>query len=58
MLIFISIATDPADNGPLSAALMVQAQKHCKHASSALQYDDVSTAIDNLENALRILKAK
>jgi vacuolar protein sorting-associated protein VTA1 len=32
------------------------AQKLCKYASSALTYDDVPTAIDNLQKALRLLQ--
>nr|SVE89601.1 EOG090X0GPB [Daphnia sinensis] len=35
---------------------IVQAQKHCKYASSALTYEDVPTAIDNLQKALRVLQ--
>ncbi|KAI9561577.1 hypothetical protein GHT06_012536 [Daphnia sinensis] len=31
-------------------------QKHCKYASSALTYEDVPTAIDNLQKALRVLQ--
>ncbi|XP_059612564.1 vacuolar protein sorting-associated protein VTA1 homolog [Phlebotomus argentipes] len=33
-----------------------KAQKYCKWAGSALTYDDISTAIDNLQKALRLLK--
>ena len=40
----------------ISPTLMAKAQKHCKHATSALQYDDVKTAIQNLEECLKILK--
>lgn len=36
--------------------LMQKAQKFCKFASSALQYDDVDTAITNLEQCLALLK--
>ncbi|XP_067134634.1 vacuolar protein sorting-associated protein VTA1 homolog [Centruroides vittatus] len=32
-----------------------KAQKYCKWAGSALQYEDVSTAIDNLQKALLLL---
>ncbi|CAN0284991.1 unnamed protein product [Lampetra fluviatilis] len=32
-----------------------RAQKLCKFAGSALQYEDVSTAVDNLSRALRLL---
>ncbi|VDO94873.1 unnamed protein product [Soboliphyme baturini] len=35
---------------------LVQAQKHCKYAISAMEYEDIPTAISNLENALLILK--
>lgn len=36
--------------------VMQKAQKLCKYAQSALQYDDVKTAIANLEQCLRVLK--
>jgi len=32
-----------------------QAMKWCKYAGSALQYQDGTTAIDNLNKALRLL---
>lgn len=32
-----------------------KAQKYCKYAGSALQYEDIATAIDNLQKALRLL---
>lgn len=35
---------------------MAQAQKFCKYASSALTYEDIPTAIDNLQKALRLLQ--
>lgn len=35
---------------------MVKAQKYCKWASSALSYDDVKSAIDNLQKGLRLLQ--
>ena len=35
---------------------IAQAQKHCKYASSALTYEDVPTAIENLQKALRLLQ--
>ncbi|XP_063078971.1 vacuolar protein sorting-associated protein VTA1 homolog isoform X2 [Engraulis encrasicolus] len=34
-----------------------QAQKYCKYAGSALQYEDVGTAIQNLQKALKLLTA-
>lgn len=40
----------------LNPELMTKAQKYCKWAGSALTYDDVPTAINNLEKALRLLK--
>ena len=36
--------------------MMAKAQKYAKYATSALNYDDVSTAITNLEECLKILK--
>lgn len=35
--------------------LMMKAQKYCKFAGSALTYEDVPTAIENLQKALRLL---
>ncbi|CAK1603992.1 unnamed protein product [Parnassius mnemosyne] len=35
---------------------LAKAQKYCKWASSALNYDDVKTAIDNLKFALELLQ--
>lgn len=32
-----------------------KAMKFCKYASSALQYEDPTTAIDNLTKALKLL---
>jgi flagellin-specific chaperone FliS len=40
----------------LEAMDYTKAQKYCKYASSALQYEDVPTAIDNLQKALRLLQ--
>lgn len=34
---------------------MITAQKYCKYAGSALNYDDVNTAIENLQKALKLL---
>lgn len=34
---------------------MAKAQKYCKFAGSALQYEDVPTAIMNLQKALSLL---
>lgn len=32
-----------------------RAQKYCKYAGSALQYEDVATAVQNLQKALKLL---
>ncbi|XP_035986327.1 vacuolar protein sorting-associated protein VTA1 homolog [Fundulus heteroclitus] len=39
----------------LSPEDFTKAQKYCKYAGSALQYEDVSTAIQNLQKALKLL---
>jgi len=41
---------------PYDPAVMAAASKHARHAISALQYDDVPTAIDLLEKALAQLR--
>lgn len=45
----------PNPNVKLTADQMAKAQKYCKYAGSALNYDDVKSAIDNLEKALHLL---
>ncbi|KAI8602531.1 Vta1 like-domain-containing protein [Dissophora ornata] len=40
----------------LDPAVNSQVQKHCKWTVSALTYDDIPTAIDNLEKALALLR--
>lgn len=40
----------------LSAAQYNQATKLCKFASSAIMYQDVPTALENLEKCIRLLK--
>ncbi|XP_022082110.1 vacuolar protein sorting-associated protein VTA1 homolog [Acanthaster planci] len=40
----------------LSTDDFTKAQKYCKYAGSSLQYDDIPTAVDYLEKALRLLK--
>lgn len=40
----------------LSPSDMNKAQKYCKWAVSALDYEDSKTAIDNLQKALNLLK--
>lgn len=39
----------------LSPQDFTKAQKYCKYAGSALQYEDVSTAVQNLQKALKLL---
>lgn len=40
----------------LSPEQIAKAQKFCKYVSSALTYDDVPTAIENLQKCLRLLQ--
>lgn len=35
---------------------MIKAQKYCKWAGSALNYDDIKAAIDNLQKAIHLLQ--
>lgn len=44
------------DGTPLNAEDLLKGQKFCKFATSALQYDDIPTAVANLEKALQLLK--
>uniref|UniRef100_A0A1Y1N6R7 Vta1/callose synthase N-terminal domain-containing protein n=1 Tax=Photinus pyralis TaxID=7054 RepID=A0A1Y1N6R7_PHOPY len=46
----------PSASGSLNPEDMEKAQKFCKWAASALAYDDVNTAIDNLQKALALLQ--
>lgn len=46
----------PSASGILSPEDMEKAQKYCKWAASALTYDDVNTAIANLQSALTLLQ--
>lgn len=46
----------PAGSVQLSTEQMTKAQKYCKWAGSALNYDDVPTAVTNLQKALRLLQ--
>ncbi|XP_071955147.1 vacuolar protein sorting-associated protein VTA1 homolog [Antedon mediterranea] len=49
--------TDQSTSGvQLSISDFAKAQKFCKFAGSALQYEDVPTAVENLEKALQLLK--
>lgn len=42
--------------GGLTPEQIAQTKKYCKYASSAVDYDDRATAIDNLQKALRLLQ--
>lgn len=46
----------PQGDVTLTPDQITKAQKYCKWAGSALNYDDISTAIENLQKALRLLK--
>ena len=46
-------AAGPGNPGPEE---IQKAQKYCKYATSALNYDDVKTAIENLNKALNLLQ--
>ncbi|XP_069688869.1 vacuolar protein sorting-associated protein VTA1 homolog [Periplaneta americana] len=48
--------TGPEGRAKLNAQQITKAQKYCKWASSALNYDDVPTAITNLQKALKLLQ--
>jgi vacuolar protein sorting-associated protein VTA1 len=48
--------TKEVDYNEENAKVVVQAGKHAKYAQSALMYDDIKTAVDNLEKALALLK--
>ncbi|XP_056150823.1 vacuolar protein sorting-associated protein VTA1 homolog isoform X2 [Lampris incognitus] len=45
----------PTGDVRLSPEDFTRAQKYCKYAGSALQYEDVGTAVQNLQKALRLL---
>ena len=55
-------AADQGRSKPNTSGVLLEpmdytkAQKYCKYASSALQYEDIPTAIDNLQKALRLLQ--
>lgn len=50
------VTTMTPSNVTLTADQMAKAQKYCKWAGSALSYDDVKSAIDNLQKGLRLLQ--
>lgn len=49
------LSNPSATPGTLTPEHMMKAQKYCKYAGSALTYDDVPSAIENLQKALRLL---
>lgn len=52
----ISATRFHAINGaPLNPEDLTKSQKYCKFANSALEYDDIATAVANLEKALKLL---
>ena len=53
-----AIPTEPSNttSSTLSPKDSEQAQKYCRFAASALQYEDVKTAIENLHKALALLE--
>lgn len=44
-----------ADGSKLSRDDILKAQKYCKWSASALDYDDIKTAVTNLQKALSLL---
>lgn len=46
----------PGANVQLTAEQVTKAQKYCKWAASALTYDDIKTAIENLQKGLTLLQ--
>lgn len=47
---------DNSTTPQLTPDQIAKAQKYCKWASSALNYDDIKTAVGNLKNALELLQ--
>lgn len=45
----------PPANVDLNADQMTKAQKYCKYAANAVNFQDVKAAIENLEKALHLL---
>uniref|UniRef100_A0A1Q3FC11 Vacuolar protein n=1 Tax=Culex tarsalis TaxID=7177 RepID=A0A1Q3FC11_CULTA len=50
------VAVAPVAGVSLTPDQLTKAQKYCKWAGSALNYEDVKTAIDNLQKALNLLQ--
>lgn len=49
-------AAPPAGSVQLTPEQLVKAQKYCKWAGSALTYDDIGSAIENLQKGLHLLQ--
>ena len=47
--------TKPQETSAVSPEMIMKAQKYIKFAGSALTYEDIPTAIDNLQKSLRLL---
>lgn len=54
-LLHLPRPTLPLGGANLSSEDLTKAQKYCKYAGSALQYEDVDTAVQNLQKALKLL---
>jgi len=48
---------DEIEESTYDPEMIAQVQKHCKFAISALNYEDLPTAIDNMEKGLKLLKS-
>lgn len=48
--------TPSSDQVTLTTDQIQKAQKYSKYATSALNYDDVKTAVENLQKALNLLQ--
>lgn len=53
-----AVTPTPSGGAPISVGpeQIEKAQKYCKYAGSALNYDDVKSAVDNLQKALHLLQ--
>lgn len=47
---------EPVSTSPRTSEEILKAQKYCKFATSALNYEDINTAIEFLEKSLRLLQ--
>ncbi|KAJ8939016.1 hypothetical protein NQ314_011269 [Rhamnusium bicolor] len=49
-------AVASGEQAPITPDVIQKAQKYCKFATSALNYDDVKSAVENLHKALNLLQ--